>query len=248
MDLNHVKPTLHGTLHGGEICSLEFLNLLQRHLLRLSVVLVPRDRTGGQHIVRPAIEVLARNRTARQPRRHSRSLASSMPKLYHDLLSLAVRKLNDFAEVLHLTVLPQSNILRSDSSLRRDTCGLDTGESSTALNDAAHVRDVPHGIVTVLGGVLTERREHDAIMQRQASELERLEQLSHALLAIGDEGGASGRILCWREVGDAWSSLVDIVRFFLHVGIDIVVRGNLRHPGGFYLYIYLEYEEALQTT
>jgi len=51
--------------------------------------------------------------------------------------------------------------------------------------------------MAVLRRVLAQRREHDAVLQRQATELQWPEQLGHIFLAlaIGDQRSAGWRIL-----------------------------------------------------
>lgn len=89
------------------------------------------------------------------------------------------------------------------------------------------MRPVPHGVVAVLGGVLAEGREHDAVWEGQTAELEGFEEFGYALLAFFDQSRAGGRFLGWSEEGDAWRGSVDIVEFSLGFMVDVVVGSHI---------------------
>lgn len=97
-----------------------------------------------------------------------------------------------------------------------------------SLQILTHVCNVPHRVVAIIGRVLAKWRQGDAVVQGQAAELERLEELGHALGLVGDKSGARGRVLSRREVWNAWCGLIHVVRLLLDVGLDGVVG---RHCG-----------------
>lgn len=74
-----------------------------------------------------------------------------------------------------------------------------------------HVSDVPHSVVAILSGVLAEWRKGNAVVQSEPTNLERLEELRHALGVLGNKSSARWRNLSWSEVGNAWSGPVDVV-------------------------------------
>lgn len=76
---------------------------------------------------------------------------------------------------------------------------------------------LPHGVVTILGGVLAQRREHYAVLQRHATEFERLEELRNGLLALDNKRSAGRRRLQRCEVRDARSRSVGIAVFFFRL-------------------------------
>lgn len=96
-----------------------------------------------------------------------------------------------------------------------------------SLSDVTY-GNVPHSVVSIICAVLTERRESDAVVEGQATELEWFEQLGNALGLLGDESSTGGRILSRREVWDARRCLVDVMRLFFNVRLDSVVG---RHVG-----------------
>ena len=110
------------------------------------------------------------------PWSNSTRLAASMRQLNRDLLTLAMRKFNCLSQRLNLAVLPKTGILRRDSTLWRHRGGFDDGESWTALYDTSKMSLVPHGVVAVIGGVLTHWGDHDAVLEGQTAELKRLEE------------------------------------------------------------------------
>ena len=82
--------------------------------------------------------------------------------------------------------------------------------------------------MSIICRILTQRRERDAVVESETTELERLEQLRNALSFFCDESSARWRILSRREVWDARRCLVDVVRLLFDVRLDRMVR---RHFG-----------------
>jgi len=83
--------------------------------------------------------------------------------------------------------------------------------------------------VAIVGAVLAQWRESDAVVESEATELEWFEQLGNALGVLGDERSTGWRILSRSKVWDAGRCLVDVVRLLFDVRLDGVVR---RHVGG----------------
>jgi hypothetical protein len=88
-----------------------------------------------------------------------------MSELNSNLLPLAVRKLNDSPEWRDLAVFPQTRVFGRDAAFGEDGSGLDKSNAGAALDDAAQVGEMPVGEVAVLGRVLAERREEDAVLE-----------------------------------------------------------------------------------
>jgi len=81
--------------------------------------------------------------------------------------------------------------------------------------------------VPILSRVLAKRREHDAVLQGSAAQLQWPEELRHAAcLAIGDKSGAGWRILEGSEIWHRRAGAVGQARLFLDVGGDVVVGGH----------------------
>jgi hypothetical protein len=244
VDLNSVETSFQSTLHRRGKSSLEVLDVLRSHLLRFRVQVVPGDCARGIDIVWPAVQVFASNSARREPGRHSAGFSACVTQLDHHLLALTVGKLDDFLQVLDLAVLPKTHVFRSDTTLRRNGSRFDTGDTGTTLDDAAHVlvwlsairfpkitlvptyRDVPHGVVPIISRVLAEWRERDAVVESQATELERFEEFRDALGLFSDESSARRRVLSGCEVWDARCGLVDVVRLFFDVRLNGVVGSH----------------------
>jgi len=127
VDLNNIKPSLHSPLRSIRKRLLEGLNVVQRHLLGIRMFLVPGDRARGIYIVWPAIEILPGNLATAQPRSDGGCLPTSMGKLDHDLLALAVGEVDHLLERRDLAVLPETDILGCDAALRSHGGGFDGG-------------------------------------------------------------------------------------------------------------------------
>lgn len=196
VNLNRIKAALQRPLDRIVEAFLEALDILQTHLFRLRMFLVPWDRRRRIHIIRPSVQLFARYGTAAQPRSDSGSLAAGVTELNHEVLALRVRKLDDLAEILHLRVLPEPVVFWRDPPLRCHGRRLYASNTRSALDDASHMGNVPHCVMPIFGGVLTERGEHNAVLQGQAAELKGLEELWHALLAFEDQCSA-----CWWFLG-----------------------------------------------
>ena len=141
VDLNGIEAGLECALDGVVESFLQILDILQRHLSRLGVVLVPWDGGGSVHIIWPAVEILASNGTGAEPRGDSAGFATGVAELNHDVLVLRVREVDNFLQILDLGVLPESDVFRGDAAVGRDSGGFDAGKAWAALNDAAHLVD-----------------------------------------------------------------------------------------------------------
>ena len=141
-----------------------------------------------------------------QPRRNHTGLPSRMRQLNTNLLSLGVGKFHKLLESplpLNLAIIPNPQILRRDSPLWRDGGGFYDRQSRTARDDATQVREMPWRGVPVSRGVLAERREHDAILERDAPDLDGREDLGNSgSIGLRIGGCSGGRLLGRCEVGD----------------------------------------------
>ena len=109
-----------------------------------------------------------------------------MSELDADLLPLAMRKLYDSPEWSDLAIFPQTGVFRRDAAFGEYSSGFNKSEAGAALNDAAQVGKVPVGEVAVLGRVLAERREEEAILEGYGAEGEGSEELGDArVVALG---------------------------------------------------------------
>jgi len=106
-----------------------------------------------------------------------------------------VGKVNDTLDGLNLAVLPETDVLRGDSSFRSHGGGLNGDKTRSALDDTAKVSNVPVGHVSVLSRILAQRREHDTVLHRQTTNLERLEELGDCLAIFRDESSSSYWVL-----------------------------------------------------
>ena len=88
---------------------------------------------------------------------------------------------------------------------------------------------MPHGVVSILGRILAQRRKCDAVVQSQTTKFERFEELRNTLGIFCNESSARWWILGGSEVGDARRRLVDVVRLLFDVRLDSVV--GRRHFG-----------------
>jgi hypothetical protein len=256
VNLDSIEPCFQRTLDRSRKSSLEVFDVLQSHLLRFGMGIIPRNRARSVNVVWPAVQLFSSDCSRRQPWRHGARFPACVPQLDHHLLTLAVSELDHFVQVLDLTVLPETHVFGSDAALRSDRSSFDTGNSWSALDDAAHVlevyqrvtslgvrlgitySDVPHGVVAIVSRVLAQRRERDAVVESETTELERLEQLRDALGLFGDQSSTCWRVLSRGEVRDARRCFVDIVRLLLDVRLQSEGFKSalcLRHHVGLYL-------------
>lgn len=76
MDLDCIKPSLQGSLDGGNEVGLELVNLLQAHGARHGMIIVPGDGRGADAIIGPAVEIFASYGAATEPWSYSRCFTS----------------------------------------------------------------------------------------------------------------------------------------------------------------------------
>ena len=89
-----------------------------------------------------------------------------------------------------------------------------------------YMGDVPHRVVPILSTVLAQRRKHDTVLHRHTTDLERLEKLWDALLALDDQRTSGRWLLKRREVSAffmAWRVAIDIVALLFGLVVDVVV-------------------------
>lgn len=118
MDFNSIKPSLQSPLHSTSKSELELNDILRRHLLGFSMVLIPRDSTRSVDIVRPAVEFLAGHSTGGKPGSDGARFPARVSELDHHLLTLAVGEFDDFAQVLDLAVFPEAVVFGGDAALQ----------------------------------------------------------------------------------------------------------------------------------
>lgn len=127
-----------------------------------------------------------------------------------------MRELGDCLERGDLRILPEPGVFGGDSALRHYGCGFDHGEARAALDDAAEVGEMPGGVVAVLGGVLAEGGEHDAVLEGDAADGERLEEFGDRVAIRLGGGGRS----CWRLLGGS------VVGYLNEIRVGIVWDGQ----------------------
>ena len=88
-----------------------------------------------------------------------------MRELDPDLLALGMGKLDNALQRRDLAVFPQPRVFGCDTASGQDGGGFDEGEARPALDDATKVREVPVREVAVVGGVLAQRGEEDAVLE-----------------------------------------------------------------------------------
>ena len=71
--------------------------------------------------------------------------------------------------------------------------------------------------MAVIGRVLAQRRESNAVVESETTDLEWFEQLGNTLGLLGDESSTGGRVLSRCEVWNARRGLVDVVRLLFDV-------------------------------
>jgi len=117
VNLNSIKSSFQRPLHRSRKRSLEILDILQGHLLGISMVLVPRDSARSVNVVWPAVQLFASDSSRGQPRRYGARFAACVAQLDHHLLALAVGELDYFGQVLDLAVFPEAHVFGGDAAL-----------------------------------------------------------------------------------------------------------------------------------
>lgn len=159
VDFHKVHASFQRPLHRRHPVLLELFNVGLGHRLRRGKLVVERNVAGPLHIVRPATHCLGRHVRHTEPGRHRACLATGMGHLNPNDLVLAVHELHHAAEGLDLRVLPEPVVLRSDTTFRLHRRGFDHQKPRAALRNAAQMGHVSAGHVSIVGAVLTERRE-----------------------------------------------------------------------------------------
>lgn len=179
VDFDHVEAGFEGAADGGNPGFLQLFDVGERHFVGRRVVGVVGDRTRGFDVVGPAAYILCRDGSHRQPRSYSRGLASRVRDLDADFLALAMREIDNLPQTpvaLYVRVVPDARVLGGDAALWRHGRGFDECEAGAAEDDGGEVREVPGRVVAVLGAVLAEGGEGDAVVEREAADFERGEE------------------------------------------------------------------------
>lgn len=103
-----------------------------------------------------------------------------MRNLDSDLLVLGMGEFDNTLESVlsfYEFVAPDSDVLGGDAAFRDDGSCFDHCNAGSAGDDTSEVGHVPGRHVAILGGVLTEGRKHNAVLEGQASDLQGLEKL-----------------------------------------------------------------------
>jgi len=103
------------------------------------MILIPRNRARGIHLIRPAIQVFPRDCAGGEPGGDGAGFATRVAELDHDLLALGVGELDDSCQVLDLRVFPEADVFRGDAALGSYCCGFHAGDARAALDYAAHL-------------------------------------------------------------------------------------------------------------
>lgn len=220
VDLDNIEAGLDGTLGGLDPVLLQLLNVLKSQSLGDGVDGVLGDGRGSDDLVGPAADLLGGDGVGAQPRSDARRLAAGVCELDGNLLVLAVGKGGDALEGLDLAVLPETEVLGRDTTVGLHGGGLHDAQAGAALDDATQVCEVPVVGVAILGRVLAQRREEEAVLEGGATDGEGSEELGRAA-----ELRARGRLLCGSEVRDAASGL-DGDGFRRHFWIRCVLESN----------------------
>jgi hypothetical protein len=103
-----------------------------------------------------------------------------MSELDSDLLPLAMCKLYNSPEWSDLAIFPQTGVFGRDAAFGEYGSGFDESEAGASLDNAAKMCEVPVGEVAVVGRVLAERREEDAVLEGYGAKGEGSEELGNA--------------------------------------------------------------------
>jgi hypothetical protein len=196
------------------------------------VVLIVGDCGRSLDVIGPASVFFCGDGAEGEPRGDGAGFAAGVAELDGDFLALGMGELNDAVQWLisiryqltlrkgnwgkekierreegetnlDLSIFPQPRILRCDSSLRHHSCSLHHCESRTSRHNAPQMSHMPSGMFAIICTVLTQRAQHDPILERHAADGEGREELWDGVsrwLRIG--GSAGRRDLCGCEVGD----------------------------------------------
>ncbi len=127
-----------------------------------------------------------------------------MSKLNRNFLALRVGELGNALEAersLKLVVVPDSCILRGDTSFWDDGSSFDYGQTRAPGNDAAEMGELPATEVSFVRRVLAKRRKEDAVLKGETADCERLEDLGDGFAVwLGIRGCSGWRLLSWCKV------------------------------------------------
>lgn len=140
-------------------------------------MLVVRHITNTEYLVWPSTGSGGRSGLAINPRRNSTGLPPCVVQLYSDMLTLTVSKVRKLSEGFNLTVFPKSRVLGRDASFFRDSSRFDDSQPWAPLNDSSEVREVPGSKFSIICRVLTHWGNNNTILEFDATQFNRLEQL-----------------------------------------------------------------------
>lgn len=174
MDLHYFEPRLHRPPGGSFEFPDNLRDSVQCQRCRFRVTLTKRDRTwckrfpGSLSEQFPAIPGF----------RHA-CLSPSMRQLDTDLTALRPNKLDDSLQPVQMLVLPNAEIGRTDPPFRRNSRRFRKDQSGSANRPASQMHQVPVIRHPIPRTILTHRRNHNPVVERNIPYPKRGEQLTH---------------------------------------------------------------------
>jgi hypothetical protein len=104
-----------------------------------------------------------------------------MGQLHSGDASLFVNETDDPTQHFDVLVVPDTEVLRTDASLRKNGRCLSQDQSGTTYRTAAEMNEMPVVSVSIVALILTHRRDEHPISKFYFSNRERIKQASHLL-------------------------------------------------------------------
>ena len=177
VDFNHPETGFAGATCGLRERSDYLLNAGARKRVRQRITIGERQRTGG-HDLLPA-PCMFGHCSVTFPRPVRAGFASGVRQLHAGDAALLMNEPDDSSERLNVIVIPDAKILRTDAALGKNGRGLGKHQSSSTHCTAAQVDEMPVVRVPVRTGVLAHRRDKHTVRKREATNGERVKQVSH---------------------------------------------------------------------
>jgi hypothetical protein len=130
------------------------------------------------HDVGPAI-FAGREQAFTLPGALHAGLATGVRELNRRVCALPMQEVHDPGERGDVVVLPNTEVVRGDSSFGKDGGGFRENKACTSDGAAAQMDQVPVVGETVAAGVLAHRRDSDAVGQSEIANGERREEIGH---------------------------------------------------------------------
>ena len=100
-----------------------------------------------------------------EPGSDRRCLTPSVGNLKTNLLALTVGKFDDSLERSHLRVFPETAVFGGNATLRCNGGRLNHCETRASLDDSTQVGHLPVSVVAIFGRILTQRGQHNAVLE-----------------------------------------------------------------------------------